>query len=479
MFRWYLFPIADSYLLVLAAAIVLLALLWIGPPRNKTGARRRLAITAIRLAIILLVIAAMLRPTLVHTTSKKQSVTLPIVFDKSRSMSVRDEVNGRTRWEAEKSALENCARELRKLSDAIEVKPYAFDSLAHPVEIKDGEIKLGEEPDGQQTAIGSVLEDVLREQEGKRILGLIMLSDWAQRAYPPRDILPQTAAGRMKRLGYPLYAVRFGRPLGAGQSQDIAVTELEAPSRVFVKNELGVLGQIRVDGYVNRQVPVKLSVEDAAGKTDLVAEQRIRVANDGELATVHFKYVPQMPGEYRLTLEAEPQAGELVLTNNRVSTFVNVLKGGLSVLYLEGTLRPEISKLRRSLEGSPDMKVDYYFIDPRNVDKTRPANMAEMFKPGKHDVYILGDLDSSVFEGTELADLAESVRKGAGLIMLGGLHSFGPGGYAETPLNAVLPVEMHRLDRQALDAEPRKDVQIDRPTRMVPTPLCAAPMGLP
>ena len=169
-----------------------------------------------------------------------------------------------------KEALENCARELRKLSDAIEVKPYAFDSLAHPVEIKDGEIKLGEEPDGQQTAIGSVLEDVLREQEGKRILGLIMLSDWAQRAYPPRDILPQTAAGRMKRLGYPLYAVRFGRPLGAGQSQDIAVTELEAPSRVFVKNELGVLGQIRVDGYVNRQVPVKLSVEDAAGKTDLV-----------------------------------------------------------------------------------------------------------------------------------------------------------------------------------------------------------------
>ena len=184
-----------------------------------------------------------------------------------------------------------------------------------------------------------------------------------------------------------------------------------------------------------------------------------------------------MPGEYRLTLEAEPQAGELVLTNNRVSTFVNVLKGGLSVLYLEGTLRPEISKLRRSLEGSPDMKVDYYFIDPRNVDKTRPANMAEMFKPGKHDVYILGDLDSSVFEGTELADLAESVRKGAGLIMLGGLHSFGPGGYAETPLNAVLPVEMHRLDRQALDAEPRKDVQIDRPTRMVPTPLVRGPDG--
>jgi len=477
MFRWYLFPIADSYLVVLAAAVVLLALLWTGPARNKLGPRRRLAVSGIRLAIILLVIAAMLRPTLVHTTTKKQSAALAILADRTRSMSVRDEVNGRTRWEAEKSALEKCAAELRKLSDAVEVKPYAFDSVAHPVEIKQGEIKLGEEPDGQQTAIGSVLEDVLREQEGKRVLGVIMLSDWAQRAYPPRDILPQTAAGRMKRVGCPLYAVRFGQPLEAGKSQDVAVTELEVPSHVFVKNELGVTGQIRIDGYMSHPVRVRLFVEDSAGKAGLVAQQSILAAKDSELTTVHFSYVPQQPGEYKLTVEAEPQPGELVLTNNRVSTFVNVLKGGLSVLYLEGTLRPEISKLRRSLDASPDMKVDYYFIDPRNIEKTRPPNMPEMFKPGKYDVYILGDLDSSVFEKSELTHLAESVKKGAGLIMLGGFHSFGPGGYAETPLAEVLPVEMHRLDRQLLNGDPRKDVQIDGPTKMVPTQLARGPDG--
>ena len=32
--------------------------------------------------------------------------------------------------------------------------------------------------------------------------------------------------------------------------------------------------------------------------------------------------------------------------------------------------------------------------------------------------------------------------------MLGGFHSFGPGGYAATPLAEVLPVEMNRLERQ-------------------------------
>ena len=48
-----------------------------------------------------------------------------------------------------------------------------------------------------------------------------------------------------------------------------------------------------------------------------------------------------MPGEYKLTLEAVAQPGELVTTNNELSTFVNVLKGGLNVLYIEGALRVE------------------------------------------------------------------------------------------------------------------------------------------
>ena len=54
-----------------------------------------------------------------------------------------------------------------------------------------------------------------------------------------------------------------------------------------------------------------------------------------------------MPGEHKLTLEAVPQPGELVTTNNDLSTFVNVLKGGLNVLYIEGALRVEQKFIRR------------------------------------------------------------------------------------------------------------------------------------
>ena len=185
---------------------------------------------------------------------------------------------------------------------------------------------------------------------------------------------------------------------------------------------------------------------------------------------INFTYVPENAGEFKLTLEAAAQPGELVTTNNRLSTFVNVLKGGLSVLYLEGfPPRPEQKFLViDSLAGSRDINVDV-----RNLNlaapETRPKDLGELFKPGKYDVYILGDIDSSAFTQQELTDLAEAVGKGAGLIMLGGTHSFGPGGYADTPLAEVLPVRMNRLERQPLDDPISKDLHLPGPLRMRPT----------
>jgi hypothetical protein len=53
--------------------------------------------------------------------------------------------------------------------------------------------------------------------------------------------------------------------------------------------------------------------------------------------------------------------------------------------------------------------------------------------------------------------------------MLGGLHSFGPGGYAETPLADVLPVVMDRLERQRLGEAPSPDLHILQPIKMRPS----------
>ena len=458
----------DNYLLVVAAALVLVGLLVLGPARGRTAGQRRRALLGIRVGVIVLVILAMLRPTLVYTRTTSQSATLIVLADKSLSMSVPDEVNERTRWDALRRTLAAAEDALGKLDKQFEVKAYAFDAQAHPVEVADGKVLLADEPDGEQTAIGSALGDVLRLEAGKRLLGVILLSDGAQRAYPPRDVLPQAAAGQLRHLA-PLYTFRFGRSRGLGQAQDVAVTELLADQRVFVKNQLIVTAQVRADGYVNRQVPVQLLVEKSPGEMAPVDRVDLDVAADGALLPVEFSYVPQVPGEIKVSIEAVGQPGELVRTNNRLSTFVNVLKGGLNVLYLEGAWRPETKFLRWALDASPDISLDYVRIDARSPED-RPADFAERFKPGKYDVYMLGDLDSSVFQASELEDLAQTVDGGAGLIMLGGFHSFGPGGYAATPLAAVLPVRMAANERQRLDDPVRTDVHLFTPLRMLPTP---------
>ena len=127
---------------------------------------------------------------------------------------------------------------------------------------------------------------------------------------------------------------------------------------------------------------------------------------------MNTKFIPDTAGEKKISLKVAPQTGELVTTNNEISTFVTVLDGGLKVLYLNGALQPDMKFLRRSLDASPDMNVELRTIDARKP-QTRPKDFDELFQPGKFDVYILGDLDATAFTEQELAALAAAVERGA------------------------------------------------------------------
>jgi uncharacterized membrane protein len=227
---------------------------------------------------------------------------------------------------------------------------------------------------------------------------------------------------------------------------------------------------VRVDGFVNQTMPVQLLFETSPDVMSPVGAEPIKPRVDAQRLPVALDYTPTIPGEYKVTLRVPPQPGELVTSNNEMSTFVTVLKGGLNVLYLEGTARVESKFIRRALDASPDIKVDFLRIDARKPE-TKPADFAERFKPGKYDVYILGDLDSAAFTPDELTQLGTSIERGAGLIMLGGFHSFGAGGYGRTPLAGVLPVAIDRLERQNFDEPLRADLHLPGRPKMRPTQI--------
>jgi uncharacterized membrane protein len=144
-------------------------------------------------------------------------------------------------------------------------------------------------------------------------------------------------------------------------------------------------------------------------------------------------------------------AGERIVENNQRSAMASVDQADIHVLYVEGTLRAEYGALvNRFLAKDPDLGFcalvqtrPNVFLRRTNMPELQLAAIpAERAAFDKFEVFILGDLDSIFLRPAQQEMLLSRVRAGAGLLMLGGYHSLGPGGYAGTPLGRALPVEL-------------------------------------
>ncbi len=105
----------------------------------------------------------------------------------------------------------------------------------------------------------------------------------------------------------------------------------------------------------------------------------------------------------------------------------------------------KVKFIRRSLDESPDIQLDV-LLDTRG-NKTEPLVLPDRLEKD-YDVIILSDIDADALGDQNALTLANAVGNGKGLMMLGGVQSFGPGGYARSPLQPVIPVLMERVERQ-------------------------------
>ena len=150
------------------------------------------------------------------------------------------------------------------------------------------------------------------------------------------------------------------------------------------------------------------------------------------------------------------------MENNQRSRGAMVVEPGIRLLYLEGTLRAEYGALvEHVLAKDPDLEFcalvqthPNVFLKRSNMRGLKLAAIpADQESVDKFDVFILGDLDSSYLRPRQQEMLLKRVRQGAGLLMLGGYHSLGPGGYGQTPLGQALPAILGGKDiGQASDA---------------------------
>lgn len=466
MSQWSLEPIYNSSLAVLLIAIGLAVLLAVGPRFGKLTPRRRWIITALRAAVILLVLLAMLRPTHIYTQTKPRSSVLLVLYDASRSMLLPNGATGQTRWEIQKAALAKVADVLPTLSRNAEVRVYGYDSQLHAVDATSGQLTLPD-PQGNQTNIGSTADDALRRETGKRIAAALVLGDGRDTAFNPQTESAAAARRLRDEFAAPWYSIALGPAGDTAQAKDVAIERLDEQYTVFVKNEVVIRGRMRIAGYANQPVGVEAVVIDAQGKETLIGKLTKTARQDGEGQEFEFSYLPQLPGHYKLTVRAAAQPGELVVKNNELSAYLTVLEGGLRVLLIDGGKRAEFKFLRRALNDSPDIEVDDLMIDSLNR-KSWPVNLGTTIKDGKYDVFILGNVPAKALGDANLQELAAEVERGKGLLATGGLRTLNAGNYFDTPLEAVLPIVVSKFETQDF-AEP------DRPDLFLPGPLAMTP----
>jgi uncharacterized membrane protein len=460
-------PIFDSYVAVGLIALALLALLAVKPQFGSLTPRRKMTLMTLRLTIVLLAIAALLRPTLITTVRNPRPSSFIVLVDTSRSMNLPSGRSEQRRWEAQLTALGHAQDELARLASKTQVRVYGYDQKIRPLEISGGRIKFPEAAAGEQTDIGTSLTEALKAEQGKPLTGVLLLGDGTQTAFEPQ-VENQEAARRLRDdFDAPLYTVTFGLAGDAAQARDIAVERLDEQFTVFVKNELLIRGIVRVRGYAKQDLPVELLLTDDKNQTQTIGRRTIRASEDNRQVEVEFTYSPQTPGHYRLTLKAEKQPDEQVEKNNQLDAFLTVLEGGLRVLYLYGSLPFEQKFIRRAINASPDIELDDHFIDSRTRQKW-PIDLGSATVLNKYDAFILGDIDAAALGPANDMLIAAAVEKGKGLLMLGGEHSFGRGHYRGTKIADALPITITQLE-SAEFGEPAVDQFFLKDVAMVPT----------
>lgn len=210
-------------------------------------------------------------------------------------------------------------------------------------------------------------------------------------------------------------------PLPSSTSEDARIDDLTAPTEVHA-NERFTL-HIKLFSTVAQHALLRLYLDQ-----QLLVQQSVSLVSGQQESSVQLLAPPVGFHTFRVTLEAPHDA---IQQNDLASTFVNV-QGPPRVLVIEGNAgsgRNIISALQATGIGVT--------VQTPGALSTKLEDLAG------YGSVVLADVPAAALGATRMELLQSYVRDlGRGLVVSGGQNSYGVGGYAQTPLEHMLPVSM-------------------------------------
>lgn len=210
-------------------------------------------------------------------------------------------------------------------------------------------------------------------------------------------------------------------PYPSEKHEEVMVKSVEIPERCNLDEPFDL--KVVVASTTDSSVKMKIFLNGAPIASDTVK------THAGE----NIYYIPQKadkPGTYSYEVEIESENDRCV-QNNR-ATSVTFIQGKPRVLYLSdfGTQPGPVANFIR------DAGIEVYCGDPQHL----PGDLASF---RNYQAIIFSDVSALSLSQKQMSFLKSYVQDlGGGFIMIGGMNSFGIGGYYDTPVEEVLPVEM-------------------------------------
>jgi uncharacterized membrane protein len=396
----------------------------------------------LRTCVYILLIFFLLGPALVDKRVTKLRRPLTVLIDSSESMAfpasskaTQDGKPSKNRLDLVREKLLNGQEPLiQKLNRDYDLRLYRFGTSVEPI------------------SPGS-LSQLKAQDEGTRLLELLPRA--ATDAGAQSGILLFTDGitnGDQKTLdGTPALSVPVFT-VGVGETEgftDVRIAEVRAPEFAFRGREFKIDLTVQAYGLKGKSVPLYFN----RGK-NLITSRPVAIDSDSFEQKITFSFNPKELGTHSFSLSIPAQPGEQIMENNHKEFKVDVHRDKIRVLTLSGSPAWNYRFLRMAMKQDPLIElVSFVFLRTPTDTVDVPDNQLSLIPFPIDDIFLeeLKNFDvvffddfshRAYFNPVYLERVKDFVRDGGGLAMLGGFRSFDSGGYAESALKDVLPVEL-------------------------------------
>jgi uncharacterized membrane protein len=437
----HLAPSSDLPAWAAIAALVLvvasLALLFVEMRRRERGG---VGIVVSGTVALLLLAVAVLRPVRIAARESVVGAKVVVLADASRSMALPADASGggETRRAVRDRLLEQLARSMPD----VRAQTFGFgEGPGRP-------LMPGDEGARDRTSdLTSALRAAVSSPD-ERPAAIVVVSD-GRLDDPPEGTPDMALATLAHELNVPVHTVATTEKDPADASirhvgtAGAAVAHVPLPLRV----EVGCGGGLACDELT---VTARELRDD--GPPSLLGTGLVKL-KDGH-GTLDMTVTLERAGARILEVAITPPAGDTVADNDRRLLTFNVGRDHVRVLHVAGRPTNDVRALRQWLKSDASVDTVAFFIlrtlsdNPQATQEDLaliPFPVDELFSVHlpSFDAVVLQDFDAQPYHlAQHLPALANYVRSGGGLIMVGGPNSFVSGGYAGTPLAEVLPVQL-------------------------------------